>query len=91
MFVHPVPHVVCCSSHQRVDSITACPFQEVPDHPVVGFQVADHRLDAGSLAELLPCFPFLVVTLPGLPARRDADLRGTHPFPSTIAAVGNRL
>ena len=65
MFVHPMPHVVRCGSHHRIDGITKGSLEVVPHHPVVGFQVADKRLYAGTLAELLPSLPLLVVALPG--------------------------
>jgi len=60
-----MPHIVRCGSHHRIDGIPKGALEVVPHHPVVGFQVADNRLDSRTLAELLPSFPFLVVALPG--------------------------
>lgn len=51
-----MPHVVRCGSHHRVDGIPKGALEVVPHHPMVGFQVADNRLDSRTLAELLPSF-----------------------------------
>ena len=51
-----MPHVVRYGSHHRIDGVPKGSLEVVPHHPVVGFQVADNRLDSRTLAELLPSF-----------------------------------
>ena len=63
MFVHPMPNVVRCGSHHRIDGVPKGSLEVVPHHPVVGFQVADYRLNPRTFAELFPGLPLFVVVV----------------------------
>lgn len=69
MFVHPMPHIVGRGCHQGIDGIPKGALEVVPHHPVVGFQVADNRLDSRTFAELLPV---------KLRIRRERDVLQQH-------------
>ena len=55
-----MPYMVGGGSHHRIDDVSPGTLQEVSHHPVVRFQVADDRLNAGSLLELLPGLRLLI-------------------------------
>lgn len=86
---HPLLEVVRRGGHEQVDGVADDALQVVPGHAVVMLEVADHRLDACSSAELLPGLSSLVGRVALLGAAWNQDISVTDLLASPVAPVAD--
>ena len=85
MFVHPMPHVVRCGSHHRIDGVPKGALEVVPHHPAVGFQVADNPLDPHSVK-----YRAITRHITPLPAQtsRPPEAVASSVYPAALSSFG---